>query len=139
MFTFCKRFKIQIIVIVLCFLQDKMLDSFLETGSWFETSGVEKVDAFLLPRRIYPFLNTVAWALITLPIVTYYLFKLFMSASAVPICIACALIATCKYQDTHLVSYFREFLFTNKLVAKCEVRLEDYVVTQLHSVSFLCE
>ncbi|KAL0266391.1 UNVERIFIED_CONTAM: hypothetical protein PYX00_008944 [Menopon gallinae] len=74
--------------------KDKMLDSFLETGSWFETSGVEKVEGFLLRRRIYPLLNTAAWGLITLPIVTYYMFKLFTSGSIVYFCIACALIAT---------------------------------------------
>ncbi|XP_034239160.1 1-acyl-sn-glycerol-3-phosphate acyltransferase gamma-like [Thrips palmi] len=61
--------------------KDKMVDSFKQTGSFFETSGEPPLKPFTLPRRWYSLLNTTGWALVTIPSVFYVLISLLFSGS----------------------------------------------------------
>lgn len=76
--------------------KDAMLDSFLETGDWFKTSGEKRVEGFPMPRRIYPLLNTIAWSFIVLLPVGRYLISLLLSGDISAICIGIFIIASCK-------------------------------------------
>ncbi|XP_044742402.1 1-acyl-sn-glycerol-3-phosphate acyltransferase delta-like [Chrysoperla carnea] len=58
--------------------KDKLRKSFLETGDFFATSGVERVDVLKPPRRIYPLINFICWSVIVLvPILNYLRILLF--------------------------------------------------------------
>lgn len=74
--------------------KDKMLDSYTETGSWFEKSGVEKFDGFLLPRRIFPFLNTLGWAITILVPMGYYIYRILLSGNTLYVTTACVIIVS---------------------------------------------
>ncbi|XP_017755673.1 PREDICTED: 1-acyl-sn-glycerol-3-phosphate acyltransferase gamma-like [Eufriesea mexicana] len=64
--------------------KDRLAESFHETGDFFATSGVAKVDKIILKRRYYSLVNTVCWAVIVLVPMIYYLINLFfLPASAV--------------------------------------------------------
>ncbi|CAG9560587.1 unnamed protein product [Danaus chrysippus] len=60
-------------------IKDKMQDSFLNTGDFFLESGVERVESFQRPNRIYSLLNTLGWAVVTLTPMLYYLLGLLFS------------------------------------------------------------
>ncbi|XP_026293500.1 1-acyl-sn-glycerol-3-phosphate acyltransferase gamma [Frankliniella occidentalis] len=77
--------------------KDKMIDSFKKTGSFFENSGVPPLEPFTLKRRWYSLLNSVGWALITLPSVCYVLISLLFSGSLFYFCIGVLLVAAISY------------------------------------------
>ncbi|CAB0045171.1 unnamed protein product [Trichogramma brassicae] len=62
-------------------VKDRMQESFLESGDFFATSGVPKVDSFKLERRMWTFVNTAFWSIVILVPMLYYLVKLFLSGS----------------------------------------------------------
>ncbi|XP_023018005.1 1-acyl-sn-glycerol-3-phosphate acyltransferase gamma [Leptinotarsa decemlineata] len=59
--------------------KDKMKASFIETGDFFSTSGVKRVEPFELERRIYPLLNVIFWQFATSVPICYYLVKMLFS------------------------------------------------------------
>ncbi|XP_037906564.1 1-acyl-sn-glycerol-3-phosphate acyltransferase gamma-like [Hermetia illucens] len=61
--------------------KDKIVDSFHTHGNFFTGSGVKEVPCFLQKRRVYPLINTVAWMIITLTPILYYLSHLLFSGS----------------------------------------------------------
>ncbi|XP_033211115.1 1-acyl-sn-glycerol-3-phosphate acyltransferase gamma-like [Belonocnema kinseyi] len=67
--------------------KDRMLASFYETGDYFKTSGVPRLEAFKLERRYYSLINTAFWAVVILVPMLYYLIRLFISGSTVCISI----------------------------------------------------
>jgi len=77
-------------------LQDAMVDSFLETGDWFKTSGVKPVEGFLLPRRIWPLINTLGWSAIVTFVVGQYLLSLLLTGNPIAIILVGLIFATCK-------------------------------------------
>ncbi|KAJ8946633.1 hypothetical protein NQ317_001498 [Molorchus minor] len=58
---------------------DKLRESFINTGDFFATSGVSRIDGFECPRRVNSLLNTIMWSLCTLLPISYYLIKLLFS------------------------------------------------------------
>ncbi|XP_023319306.1 1-acyl-sn-glycerol-3-phosphate acyltransferase delta-like [Trichogramma pretiosum] len=46
--------------------KDRMQESFLESGDFFATSGVPKVDSFKVERRMWTFVNTAFWSIVIL-------------------------------------------------------------------------
>lgn len=47
-------------------VKDKMVDSFIKTGDFFEQSGVQRVEGFRLNRRYYSLLNVLFWSFVIL-------------------------------------------------------------------------
>ncbi|XP_011498819.1 PREDICTED: 1-acyl-sn-glycerol-3-phosphate acyltransferase gamma-like [Ceratosolen solmsi marchali] len=62
-------------------VKDQMAESFIQTGDFFETSGVPRTDSFTLKRRVWSLINTTFWAIVVLVPMLYYLIKLFLSGS----------------------------------------------------------
>ncbi|XP_058799783.1 1-acyl-sn-glycerol-3-phosphate acyltransferase gamma-like [Phymastichus coffea] len=62
-------------------VKDKMADSFAKTGDFFATSGVPRVEPFRLKRRYWSLINSLAWAVIVLVPMLYYLIRLLLSGS----------------------------------------------------------
>lgn len=78
--------------------QDKMQDSFMNTGDFFLESGVERIEPFHVPPRIYSLLNTVGWSIVTLIPMFYYLVGLLLSGKLLYFSIGCAFFGACKYE-----------------------------------------
>lgn len=77
--------------------QDKMQDSFFNTGDFFLESGVERVEPFEVPPRVYSLINTLGWAVVTLTPMLYYLLGLLLSGKLVYFSIGCVILGACKY------------------------------------------
>ncbi|XP_051154697.1 1-acyl-sn-glycerol-3-phosphate acyltransferase gamma-like [Leptopilina boulardi] len=63
--------------------KDRLSESFNETGDFFKTSGVPKLDSIKYNRRIYPVINLIFWAIVILVPMMYYLVRLFLSGSTI--------------------------------------------------------
>lgn len=74
-----------------------MQDSFLNTGDFFAESGVERVEPFQRPNRIYSLVNTLGWAVVTLTPMLYYLLGLLFSGKLLYFSIGVAILGACKY------------------------------------------
>ncbi|XP_013178209.1 PREDICTED: 1-acyl-sn-glycerol-3-phosphate acyltransferase gamma-like [Papilio xuthus] len=74
-------------------VKDKMQDSFLNTGDFFTESGVERVESFQLPPRVYSLINTLGWAILTLTPMLYYLIGLLFSGKLLYLTIGGAILA----------------------------------------------
>ncbi|XP_068630206.1 1-acyl-sn-glycerol-3-phosphate acyltransferase gamma-like [Battus philenor] len=74
-------------------MKDKMQDSFFNTGDFFLESGVEKVESFQVPPRVYSLINTLGWAIITLTPMMYYLIGLLFSGKLLYLSIGGAILA----------------------------------------------
>ncbi|XP_015126590.1 1-acyl-sn-glycerol-3-phosphate acyltransferase gamma [Diachasma alloeum] len=61
--------------------KDRLADSFINTGDFFEQSGVSRPDKFRLKRRYYSLINTFFWAVVVLVPMLYYLVSLLLSGS----------------------------------------------------------
>lgn len=72
-------------------IKDKMQGSFHNTGDFFAESGVKRVEPFTVAPRIYSFLNTVGWAVVTITPMLYYLLGLLFSGELLYFSIACAI------------------------------------------------
>lgn len=73
--------------------KDKLQDSFLNTGDYFKESGVERIESFQLPPRIYSLLNTCGWAVVTLTPMLYYLIGLLLSGELLYFSIAALMLS----------------------------------------------
>lgn len=76
-----------------------MSDSFIKTGDFFATSGVQRTDVFKLPRRYCSLANTLGWAIVILVPMLYYLVNLLLSGSTVQCLIAIGIISSCEYKQ----------------------------------------
>jgi lysophosphatidic acid acyltransferase / lysophosphatidylinositol acyltransferase len=77
--------------------QDKMQDSFINTGDFFLESGVKRVEPFDMSRRVYSLINTLGWAIVTLTPMLYYLLGLLLSGKLLYFSIGAAILGACKY------------------------------------------
>lgn len=73
-----------------------MQDSFMNTGDFFQESGVERVAPFQRPNRIYSLLNTLGWAVVTLTPMLYYLLGLLFSGKLLYFSIGGVILLACK-------------------------------------------
>ncbi|CAH0558061.1 unnamed protein product [Brassicogethes aeneus] len=55
--------------------KDRMRESFAQTGDFFATSGVERVEPFTVPRSTLTLINLVFWATVVLVPIAYCLLK----------------------------------------------------------------
>ncbi|XP_047506762.1 1-acyl-sn-glycerol-3-phosphate acyltransferase gamma-like [Pieris napi] len=74
-------------------VKDKMMESFANTGDFFQESGVKRVEPFHRPPRVYSLLNTVGWAIVTLTPMLYYLVGLLFSGRLIYFSIGAAIVA----------------------------------------------
>ncbi|XP_017776995.1 PREDICTED: 1-acyl-sn-glycerol-3-phosphate acyltransferase gamma [Nicrophorus vespilloides] len=72
--------------------KDQMKESFVKTGDFFETSGVERVEGFSLPRRLHPLINMVMWMITILCPMIYYLIRLLFSGQMIYFCIGAGIL-----------------------------------------------
>lgn len=77
--------------------KDKLRDSFLKTGSFFETSGIPKLEGFELKPRFNSVINIAIWLLLIFVPMLYYLMKLLCSGELVYFSIGASIIGACKY------------------------------------------
>lgn len=77
-----------------------MTESFVNTGDFFATSGVPRVEPFKLKRRYWSLINSLTWAVIVLVPMLYYLVKLLLSGSTVYFSIGVGIIVLCKYAQS---------------------------------------
>ncbi|XP_022914209.1 1-acyl-sn-glycerol-3-phosphate acyltransferase gamma-like [Onthophagus taurus] len=59
--------------------KDKLKESFINTGDFFETSGIEKTAVIKLPRRVNSLVNIAVWFVVILCPIGYSLIKLLFS------------------------------------------------------------
>jgi len=72
--------------------KDKLKDSFVRTGDFFTTSGVQRITPFKVERRTYPLINMIVWAIVILCPMLYYLVALLISGKTLYLCIAAGII-----------------------------------------------
>ncbi|KAG5330303.1 PLCC acyltransferase, partial [Acromyrmex charruanus] len=72
--------------------KDRMAESFYETGDFFATSGVPRIDSFRLKKRCYSLVNTICWAIAVLVPMLYYFLRLLLSGSIFGISVAVGVI-----------------------------------------------
>lgn len=73
--------------------KDKLRESFLKTGDFFATSGVERVEPFQVPSRQHSIFNLIFWQSVTLLPISYYLIKLLFSGELLYFSIGAGIIA----------------------------------------------
>ncbi|XP_016977478.1 1-acyl-sn-glycerol-3-phosphate acyltransferase gamma [Drosophila rhopaloa] len=61
--------------------KDKIIDSFLETGSFFKTSGIKEVPAYVNKPRLCSLVNFACWATFSLFCIFYYLVTSLLAAN----------------------------------------------------------
>lgn len=77
--------------------KDKLRDSFLKTGDFFATSGIDRLEPFEIDRRINSVFNMAVWVLIILCPIGYYLIKMLFSGELVLFSIGVSILAACEY------------------------------------------
>ncbi|XP_068142175.1 1-acyl-sn-glycerol-3-phosphate acyltransferase gamma-like [Drosophila tropicalis] len=61
--------------------KDRIIDSFLETGSFFEKSGVKETPSELLKPRLSSLINFACWVFVSLSSIFYYLITSLLAAN----------------------------------------------------------
>ncbi|KAJ8918430.1 hypothetical protein NQ315_008127 [Exocentrus adspersus] len=89
--------------------KDKLKDSFIKTGDFFATSGIARVEPFLLPRRVHPVMNMTFWSISTVVPISYYLIKLLFSGELLYFSIGASIIGAF-------------FVLLNKTIGMSEIR-----------------
>ncbi|KOC70185.1 1-acyl-sn-glycerol-3-phosphate acyltransferase gamma [Habropoda laboriosa] len=72
--------------------KDRLAESFYETGDFFATSGIPRLEQFAVKKRCYTCLNTIIWAVVVLVPMIYYLINLFLSGSTISFSIGVGII-----------------------------------------------
>lgn len=77
--------------------KDKIIDSFLETGSFFKTSGIKEVPAYVNKRRLCSLVNFVCWAVFSLSCIFYYVITSLLAANWTAFITALSVLGLCKF------------------------------------------
>lgn len=77
--------------------KDKIIDSFLETGSFFKTSGVKEVPAYVNKPRLSSLLNFAGWAIFSLFCIFYYLVTSLLAANWTAFISALSVLGLCEF------------------------------------------
>ncbi|KAH8364278.1 hypothetical protein KR084_005338, partial [Drosophila pseudotakahashii] len=72
--------------------KDKIIDSFLETGSFFKTSGIKEVPAYVNKARLCSLVNFACWATFSLSCIFYYLITSLLAANWTALITACSVL-----------------------------------------------
>ncbi|XP_018577240.1 1-acyl-sn-glycerol-3-phosphate acyltransferase delta isoform X2 [Anoplophora glabripennis] len=89
--------------------KDKLKDSFIKTGDFFETSGLPRVEPFELPRRLHSPVHIAFWLSCTLIPISYYLIKLLFSGELLYFSVGASIIGAF-------------FLLLNKTIGMSEIK-----------------
>lgn len=74
-----------------------MTESFINTGDFFATSGVPRVEPFEMPPRLCSLINFIFWQFATLVPMSYYLVKLLFSGELLYFTIGISILGACEY------------------------------------------
>ncbi|XP_017840748.1 1-acyl-sn-glycerol-3-phosphate acyltransferase gamma-like [Drosophila busckii] len=74
--------------------KDRIIDSFHETGSFFEKSGVEEVPYTVTEPRLSSLVNFFGWATYSMSLVAYYLISSLLAANWTGLIIALSVLGT---------------------------------------------
>jgi len=85
--------------------KDKIIDSFLETGSFFKTSGVKEVPAYVNKPRLCSLVNFACWATFSLFCIFYYLITSLLAANWTAFITALSVLGLCKLIFKELKGY----------------------------------
>lgn len=77
--------------------KDRMTESFHKHGDFFTSSGVPAVPRTEVKRRIHTLVNTLAWAVITLTPMLYYLTQLLISGELFYFSLGAGILLVCEY------------------------------------------
>ncbi|CAH1117923.1 unnamed protein product [Phaedon cochleariae] len=72
--------------------KDKLKDSFLKTGDFFATSGVQRVEPFEIPRRFHSIFHVIFWQLVAMLPIAHYLLMLLLSGEVLYFSIGASII-----------------------------------------------
>ena len=78
--------------------KDRIIDSFHETGSFFEKSGVKEVPFKIYGARLSSLLNFAGWATYSLSFIFYYLISCLLASNWVGLITALSVLGICKYE-----------------------------------------
>jgi lysophosphatidic acid acyltransferase / lysophosphatidylinositol acyltransferase len=76
--------------------KDKLQASFHETGDFFKTSGITRIEPINFKPRLYTLLNWIAWMVIAMLPILYYLISMIMSGQIFYVLIGIAIFFSCK-------------------------------------------
>lgn len=77
--------------------KDRIIDSFHETGSFFEKSGIKEVPFKIYGARLSSLLNFIGWSTYSLSCIFYYLISSLLAANWVGLITALSVLGICKY------------------------------------------
>lgn len=78
--------------------KDRIIDSFHETGSFFEKSGVKEVPYKIHKPRLSSLLNFVGWAIYSLSFIFYYLISSLLTSNWTGLITALSVLGICKHR-----------------------------------------
>lgn len=85
--------------------KDRIVDSFHETGSFFEKSGVKEVSYVTTEPRLSSLLNFAGWSTYSLSCIFYYLISSLLAANWAGLITALSILGICTLkQVTYLMS-----------------------------------
>lgn len=76
--------------------KDRIIDSFHETGSFFEKSGIKEVPFKIYGARLSSLLNFIGWSTYSLSFIFYYLISSLLAANWVGLITALSVLGICK-------------------------------------------
>ncbi|XP_017477791.1 PREDICTED: 1-acyl-sn-glycerol-3-phosphate acyltransferase gamma-like [Rhagoletis zephyria] len=74
--------------------KDRLVDSFLTTGNFCETSGIKEVPVTVFKYRTCSLLNFACWAIFSISLILYYLVSSFLSQNWIGLSIALGVLLT---------------------------------------------
>lgn len=76
--------------------KDRIIDSFHETGSFFEKSGIKEVPFKIYGARLSSLFNFIGWSTYSLSCIFYYLISSLLAANWVGLITALSVLGICK-------------------------------------------
>lgn len=112
--------------------KDRIIDSFYETGSFFEKSGVKEVPFQVCKPRLSSLLNFAGWATYSLSLIIYYLITCLLASNWTGLITALSVLAICTYSknkcdiladlSTHMPSsYFTVYWLMGAAINKTQI------------------
>lgn len=76
--------------------KDKIIDSFLTTGSFFKTSGIKETAYKYYPRRLCSLVNFALWATFSISLIMYYIISSLVLHNWIGLSIVVGILVICK-------------------------------------------
>lgn len=106
-------------------LQDKLLDSYMRTGSFTKENDLPDYPSHPMPRRPYSLINMLIWASFVLSQILRFYYNLIISGSLLSLSFAVGIVMCGKYLDCPIQCGSHLLVLCKTLVN------EDFLVTHL--------